>query len=233
MPECAARPWKRTCIAREYGAPRITSPIGAAWSYTYPSRACRRSRSKAAGAEEAHFLLRREQELDAAVRSVLGKDPASAFEHRRDGRLVVRAEDRAGRVAHDAVLDHRLDRALGRNRVEMCAQEDGVAAVRRFQAAVDVADVRADLRARVVLVHRQAEIAQVADHDVGNRALLARRARERRQLGEKVDDLGGHRSILCRTTRRRLRRRRTAHASARVRHRRSRGTAAPAASAAT
>ena len=119
-----------------------------------------------------------------------------AFEHRRDGRLVVRAEDRAGRVAHDAVLDHRLDRALGRNRVEVRAEEDRVAAVGRFEAAVDVADVRADLRARIVLVDRQPEIAQVADHDVRNRALLARRARERRQLGEKVDDLGGHRSIL-------------------------------------
>ena len=32
MPECAARPWKRTSIDCEYGAPRITSPIGAAWS---------------------------------------------------------------------------------------------------------------------------------------------------------------------------------------------------------
>ena len=32
IPECAARPWKVTSIDCEYGAPRITSPIGAAWS---------------------------------------------------------------------------------------------------------------------------------------------------------------------------------------------------------
>ena len=109
--------------------------------------------------EQAHFLLWREQKLDAAVRPVLGKNPASAFEHRRDGRLVVRAEDRAGGVAHDAVLDHRLDRALGRNGVEMCAEKDGVAAVRRFEAAEHVADVRADFRAGVVFVNGQAEVA--------------------------------------------------------------------------
>ena len=32
MPECAARPWIFTSIECAYGAPRITSPIGAAWS---------------------------------------------------------------------------------------------------------------------------------------------------------------------------------------------------------
>ena len=32
MPECDARPWKRTSIECACGAPRITSPIGAAWS---------------------------------------------------------------------------------------------------------------------------------------------------------------------------------------------------------
>ena len=34
IPECAARPWKVTSIDCENGAPRMTSPIGAAWSYT-------------------------------------------------------------------------------------------------------------------------------------------------------------------------------------------------------
>ena len=65
------------------------------------------------------------------------------------------------------------------------------------EPAVEVADVRADLRAGVVFVDRQAEIAQVADDGVRDRALVARRARERRELGEEVDDLGGHRAILC------------------------------------
>ena len=34
MPAWDARPWKRTCIACACGAPRMTSPIGAAWSKT-------------------------------------------------------------------------------------------------------------------------------------------------------------------------------------------------------
>src|SRR4029077_7173880 len=48
----------------------------------------------------------------------------------------------------------------------------------------------------VVFVHRQPEVTQIADHDVGNGAFLPWRARERCQLGEKVDDLVGHLSIL-------------------------------------
>ena len=32
MPECAARPWNVTFSACAYGAPRMISPIGAAWS---------------------------------------------------------------------------------------------------------------------------------------------------------------------------------------------------------
>ena len=32
IPECAARPWNVTSIACENGAPRMTVPIGAAWS---------------------------------------------------------------------------------------------------------------------------------------------------------------------------------------------------------
>jgi hypothetical protein len=51
----------------------------------------------------------------------------------------------------------------------------------------------------VVFVHRQAEISQTADHDVGSHA-LARRAWKRGQLGEKVDDPGPS-PILCRTLR--------------------------------
>ncbi len=32
IPEWAARPWKRTCIVRDHGAPSTISPIGPAWS---------------------------------------------------------------------------------------------------------------------------------------------------------------------------------------------------------
>ena len=48
IPAWAARPRKWTSSLRWYGAPRITSPIGPAWSYTYPTLASSRDSSKAA-----------------------------------------------------------------------------------------------------------------------------------------------------------------------------------------
>ncbi len=47
MPACEARPWKRTWIAFCEGAPRMISPIGAAWSYTKPTSASSLVRSNA------------------------------------------------------------------------------------------------------------------------------------------------------------------------------------------
>ena len=93
----------------------------------------RRSRARAssrrvverAGAEQADLLLRREEQLDAGVRPPLRDDPPRGLDHRRDRRLVVRAEDRAAGVADDAVLDDGLDRPLRRNGVEVRAEEDG------------------------------------------------------------------------------------------------------------
>ena len=142
-------------------------------------------------AEQPDLLLRREQQLDPRVRPVSASTRRVALEHRRDRRLVVGAEDRPAGVPHDAVLDHRLDRALGRHGVEVRAEEDRRPRRRRLEAAEDVAHRRADLRPGVVLVDGRAEIAQVAGDDVGDRALLARRARDRRELGEEVEDLRG------------------------------------------
>jgi hypothetical protein len=143
-------------------------------------------------AEEPYLLLRCEQKLDASVRAALGEHTAGTFEHGGDRRLVVRTENRPGAVPDHALLDHRLDRSFRGNRVEMRAEKDGTAAVGGLDPAVDVADVRADLRPGVVFVHRQAEIAEIPDHDVGDRTFVARRARQRSKLGEKVDYLGGH-----------------------------------------
>src|SRR5205814_4742978 len=80
-------------------------------------------------AEESDLLFRSEEELDAAVRAALGERTPGPFEHRRDGGLVVRAEDGAARVAHDTVLDHRLERPLRGHGVEVRAEEDRSAAV--------------------------------------------------------------------------------------------------------
>jgi hypothetical protein len=77
-----------------------------------------------AGSKEADLLLLREQKLDARVRFTLGDDPPRCFDHRDDGRLVVRAEDRPGRVSDDAVGDHGLECALRRHGVEVRAKKD-------------------------------------------------------------------------------------------------------------
>ena len=52
------------------------------------------------------------------------------------------------------------------------------------------------LRAGVVFVDRQAEIAEIAADGVRDCALVPGRTRERCKLGEEVDDLGCHRAIL-------------------------------------
>ena len=121
------------------------------------------------------------------------------LEHRGDSRLVVGAENRAGSVADDAVVvDHGLDRRRGRHGVEMSAEKDRRAAVRPFEAAVEIADVRADGVARSILVDGQSEVAQVADDRIRNGAFVAGWARQRSQLGKETDDLGAHRAILVR-----------------------------------
>ena len=83
---------------------------------------------------EPDLLPRREQQLDAGVRAVLGDEPARRLEHRRHRRLVVGAEDRAGRVPHHAVGDDRLDRRGRRDGVEVRAQEDRLARARSARA---------------------------------------------------------------------------------------------------
>ena len=145
--------------------------------------------------EQADLFLRREQELDSAVRTVLREHTASALEHRGDGGLVVRAEDRAAGVANDAVLDHRFERALRRNRVEVRAEKDRHAAVAvRLDPAVEIPHRGTDGGSCIVLVDDQAELPQVPGDRIGNETLLAGRARQRGQLGEEVDDLGRHRA---------------------------------------
>ena len=104
------------------------------------------------GADEADLLLRREEQLDAGVRPALGEHAPRRLEHRRDGRLVVGAEDRPGRVPDDAVLDHRLDRRGRRHGVEVRAEEERLAVGGRLEPRVEVPHRRADPRPGVVLV---------------------------------------------------------------------------------
>ena len=76
-------------------------------------------------AAERDLLLRREEELDPRVLALLLEHAPHRLEHDHDRGLVVRAEDRSGGVAHDAVLaDDRVDPRLGRHRVGVRAEED-------------------------------------------------------------------------------------------------------------
>ena len=83
--------------------------------------------------------------------------------------------------------------------VSRCAQKkSGVAGGRRLEPHVDVAHRRADLGAAAVLVRLEAEIAQIAQDDVGDGALLARRARDRGELEKQLEGAARrtHASIL-------------------------------------
>ena len=113
-------------------------------------------------------------------------------QHGRDGGLVVAAEDRLVAVADDPVLDHRIDRVDGRHGVEVRAEEERLAVGRRLERDVDVPHRRADLGAGGVLVGRQPAVAEVAEHAIGNRALLTRGAGDRGELEKEIQHLGRH-----------------------------------------
>ena len=141
-------------------------------------------------AAQADLLLGREQQLNPAVRPVLGDYAPCRLEHRCHRRLVVGAENRPARVPDDPVVDHRLDRPLRRNGVEMGAEEERRPLAGRLDSAEQVADRGVDPGAGVVLVDGQREAAQVLDHLVGNGAFLPRRARHARELDEQLRNLG-------------------------------------------
>ena len=126
-------------------------------------------------AEQPDLLLRREQQLDAGMRTVLRDDPPRRLEHHDDGRLVVRAENRAAGVPHDPVLvDHGLERPVGGNRVEVGAEEDRRSLVTPpGQPAEDVPHRRADDGSGAVLVPREPDVVELGDHAVGDGPLLA------------------------------------------------------------
>ena len=138
-------------------------------------------------ADETDFLLRREDELDSRVRPVLGEHAPDALEHLDDRSLVVGAEDRSAGVPDNPVLDDRFERPGGRHRIEVRAEEERRPLGGRLEADVDVSHRRADLRPAAVLVRLEPEVAQVAEHDVGDGTLLARRAGDRGELEEEVE----------------------------------------------
>jgi hypothetical protein len=118
------------------------------------------------------------------------EDASRRLEHDDHRGLVVGAEDRAGRVPNHAVLaDAGVDRRLRRHRIRVCAEEDRCpSSIRRREAAVDVPGIAVETHGCVVLVPLQPELREVGGDSVGHRALLPRRARERTELEEEVDE---------------------------------------------
>ena len=184
------------------------------------------------------------------MRPLLLDDPARRLHHHRERRLVVRAEDRATRVAHDPVVQHGLEVAVEGDGVEVGAEEDRHAAVGvPGHAAKDIPGRRADRRPAPVLVPFEPDRIELADDPVGDRTLLAGRARDRAQLEKQVDDPrrqlrllhGGHPTSRSRrgadrrrcVVTRQSRARRSGRDCARAQRRRTRGRAARAASGAT
>ena len=125
------------------------------------------------------------------MRPPLLDDPARRLHHHRERRLVVRTEDRATRIAHDPVVQHGLEVAVEGDGVEMGAEEDRhPAADVSGHAAKDVSGRRADRGPAPVLVPLEPDRIELADDPVGDRTLLAGRARNRAQLEKQVDDPG-------------------------------------------
>ena len=103
-------------------------------------------------ADEPDLFLGSEEQFDAGVRSTLGQDHAGRLEHGGDSGLVVGAEDRAGAVSNDSVLDDRLDRRRRRHGVEVSAEQERLTGGGGLDPRVQVAHCRADPRPALVLV---------------------------------------------------------------------------------
>ena len=108
------------------------------------------------------------------------------------------------RVADDPVVDDRLDRRGRRNGVEVRAEEQRLAVGRRLEPRVEVPHRRAGLRPGGVLVDLEPAVAQEPRDPIGDRPLLSRRAGDRRELGEQVEDVRRHRPWILRERRPRL-----------------------------
>jgi hypothetical protein len=77
------------------------------------------------------------------------------------------------------------------------AEEERRSVARRREAGVEVAGVRADARARVVLVDVEPEPAEVGGDAVGRGPLGAGRSRERGQLDENFASFSNFGPLYC------------------------------------
>ena len=140
------------------------------------------------GTLQARLLLGGEDELDPGVRDRVAHDAADRLEHHRDRGLVVGAEDRRPAVDDAAVLDDRLDRPVGDDRVHVGAEEDRPARCGRLQTDVEVAHVRAGHRRGPVLLHSEAEVLDVGHDPLGDHPLLSRGTEDPSQFDEETGD---------------------------------------------
>jgi hypothetical protein len=136
------------------------------------------------GALQAGLLADGEQELDAHRRALDRRSVRERQQHCHR-RLVVGAEDRVARALPAAVDQHRLDDAVVGHRVQVRAEHHPAIAAPR-DPRQQVAALRDAVVRRVVLADLEAERPEVVGDAIGDRALVAPRARDRAELGEQV-----------------------------------------------
>ena len=140
-------------------------------------------------AAKRDLLLRREEQLDPRMRAPFVEDPPRRLEHDGDCCFVVGTEDRPAGVADDALFDDGLDGGFNRHRVRVSAEEDRRASpVRRGQPAVDVPRVSVETRRATVFVPLEPELREVGADAVCNGPFLPRRARDRAELEEELEE---------------------------------------------
>jgi hypothetical protein len=126
------------------------------------------------------------------MRPALHQHAARSLEHRGNGRLVVAPENCGQPVSDDSVLDDGLDRLDGRHRVEMRAEKQRLSGHDGRERDEDVPHRRTDRFPGLVLLGLDSQVAQIAEHAVGDGPLLARRARNGGELEEEIEGLRCH-----------------------------------------
>ena len=180
----AAETWPRASArTARRGSPRRSAPPGRRRSRAARAAAIGRRRTAPTSPTSSFGV---NSSSTPACGRPSASTPTRRLEHRRDGGLVVGAENRPGRVAHDAVLDNRLDR---RGPAEPCRGARRGRAASRLGASARSArrGSRSSSRSRGPASSSSTSSPQSRRYrgtHVGNRALVPGRARERGQLEE-------------------------------------------------
>ena len=189
MPACAAAPRNsasmRFCVG-EATIERARRAIAVEHEHA-PRR--EQAEVERLGAEQPRLLAGSEHELDVARRAARATSPRASTRRTATRRLVVGAEHRGAVGAHEAVGDDDLRRALDGDRVEVGAESDRRRLATPRDARDEIAAAAPGDRSAVVLVHAEAELAEVSLDDVGDLPLGAGRRGDAGETDEEIEEL--------------------------------------------